>query len=113
LIAFGTVESSLTIDIAESTCFTLLCVMKASSPIHSDVAFAAVETGCPFHAATRADAAELEKSIKDWAIISDIEFALLFRVAFHIIWRDFLKELNIFIGVKLGHLMFVGGLGSL
>jgi hypothetical protein len=87
--------------------------MQASSPIHGDVTFAAVKTCCTLHATTRADATELEKSIEDWAIISDIELALLFRVAFHIVWGDFLKELNIFIGVKLGHFMLVGGLGSL
>jgi hypothetical protein len=87
--------------------------MKASRPIHSDVAFAPVETGCTLHATTRADAAKLEKPIKDRAIVSDIELALLFRVALHIVWGNFLKKLNVFIGVKLGHLKLVGGLGSL
>jgi len=109
----GYLGGSLTIDVAEATCLTLLCVMEASSPINSDIALAAVKTGCTLHATTRTDATELEKSIEDWAIISDIELALLFRVAFHIVWSDFLKKLNVFIGVKLGHLMLVGGLSSL
>jgi hypothetical protein len=107
------VASSLTIDVAEATRLTLLCVMKASSPIDGNVTFATVQTCCTLHATTRADAAKLEKSIEDWAIISDIELALFFRVALHIVWSDFLKKLNVFIRVKLGHLMFIGRLGSL
>jgi hypothetical protein len=87
--------------------------MKASGPIHSDVTFAAVETGCTLHATACADTAKLEKPIEDRAIISDIELALFFRVILHIIWRDFLKEVNVFIGVKLSHLVLVGRFCSL
>ena len=109
----GYLGGSLTIDVAEATCLTLLCVMEASSPINSDIALAAVKTGCTLHATTRADTAKLEKPIKDRAIIANIELALLFRVILHIIWCDLLKEVDIFIGVKLGHLMLVGRFCSL
>jgi hypothetical protein len=87
--------------------------MKASSPVYSDVTFAAVETGCTLHAPSRADTAKLEKSIEDRAIISDIELALFFGVVLHIIWCDLLKEIHVFVGMKLGHFVLVGRFCSL
>jgi hypothetical protein len=35
----------MTIDIAESACFTLLRVMKATGPVYSYIAFVSAETG--------------------------------------------------------------------
>jgi len=49
-----------TIDVTETTGFALLCVMKTTSPIHSNVAFASVQSRSTFHTATSADTAELE-----------------------------------------------------
>lgn len=106
-------ETALTIDIAEATCLTFLCVMKASSPVYSDITFTTIETGCTFHTTTCTDATKLKESVKDWTIVSHIKLALLFRIALHVVWSDFLQKLNVFISVKLGHLMLIGGLRSL
>lgn len=77
--------------------------METTSPIDSDVAFFAVQSCCAFHAATCTDAAKLEETIEDWAIVSDIVFGLFFRIPLHVIRRDLLEELDIFVCMELCH----------
>ena len=95
----------LTINITETACLALLGVMKTSSPVDGNVAFAAVQTSCPLHASTSADATELEKSVEDRAIVTDIVFALLFCESIHVVRSDFLEEVNVLVRVELGHFM--------
>ena len=78
------------VDVTEATSFALLGVMKTTSPVHSNVAFAAVETCCAFRASSSGDTTELEKAIENWAIVSDVEFTLLFQEGVHVVWRQFL-----------------------
>ena len=77
------------VDVAEATCFTFLCVMEASSPIDRDIRFLPVETCGTFHAAACTDPAKLEQTIKDGAVITNIEFLLFFDVRVHVIGCDF------------------------
>ena len=67
----------LTIDVAEATCFALLCVVETASPVHGDVALAAVQPCGTLHAASSADTAELEQTVKDGTVVADVVPALL------------------------------------
>jgi len=94
-----------TVDVAETTCFTLFGVMKSSGPVDGDVAFAPVETSCPLHTTTSADTAKVKQPVEDWAIITDIVLSLLLGEVVHIVWSDFLEEVDILVRVELGHFM--------
>jgi hypothetical protein len=82
-------EDKLTIHIAETTRFALLRVMETSSPIHSDVAFVAVEARRTLHAASSANTAELKQPVENWTVIPNIISALFFGKLIHIVWRNF------------------------
>ncbi len=97
----------LTVDVTEATCFTLLRVMKTASPIDSDVAFATVESSSALHTTTSTDSTEFEQPIEDWAIITNIVFALFLRKCVHVIRSDLLEKIYVLVGVELGH--FVTG----
>jgi hypothetical protein len=77
--------------------------MQATSPVDGDVAFATVQTSSTFHTATSTDSTEFKEAVKDWAIITDIVLALLFAVRLHVVGCDFLKELDVLVGVELSH----------
>jgi hypothetical protein len=87
--------------------------MKTSSPINSDVAFATVQAGSSFHATTSADTTELEQSIEDRTIVSDVVFALLFGILLHVVWSDLGKEVDVFVSVELCHFMLSSRFRSL
>ena len=78
--------------------------MQTAGPVDGDIAFSSVEPSSPFHAPTRADTAEFEKTIKDRAIVPDVILGLLLCIRFHVVGVDFLKKVHIFIGMELGHL---------
>lgn len=109
----GGLYDSLTIDVAETTGFALLGVMKSTSPVDRDVAFASVEARSTLHAATSGDTTELEEAIEDGAIVADVKLALLFHEGVHVVWRDLLEKVDILVRMKLGHFMLCGWLGSL
>lgn len=109
----GEEGKNLTIDVAETTGFTLLGVMKSTSPVDCDVAFASVEARSALHAATGGDTTELEEAIEDGTIIADVEFALLFHEGVHVVWRDLLEKVDILVCMKLGHFMLCGWFCSL
>jgi hypothetical protein len=88
-------------------------MMKAASPVDGNVAFIAVEAGGALHAATSTDAAELEKTVKDGAVVTDIVLALLSHKGVHVVGGNFLQKLDVFIRVKLCHLGHDSGLGAL
>lgn len=88
-------------------------MMKSSSPVDSDVAFLAVESGSPFHTATCTDATELKQAVEHRAIIANVEFRLLALVTVHVFGANLLQEVYVVVGVKLGHLEVRRGLGSL
>jgi hypothetical protein len=102
----------LTIDVAEATCFALLCVVETASPVHGDVALAAVQPCGTLHAASSADTAELEQTVKDRAVIADVVFALLFAEVVHVVGSDALEEIDVLVGVELGHLVLGSRFGA-
>ena len=78
-------DATLTIDVAESTSFALLRVVKATSPIYSNIALAAVEPGGALHTATGANTAKLKETIEYRTVITDVVLALLLRICVHIV----------------------------
>lgn len=98
----------LTINITETTCFALFRMMETPGPIYSDIALPSVEACCSLHTSTSADTTELEQAVKDWAIVTHVVFSLLLGERVHIIRGDFLEEVDVFIGVELGHFMTSG-----
>lgn len=102
-----------TIDITEATSFALLRVMQTSCPVDRDIALAAIESRCALHTATRANPAEFKQAVKDRTIVTNVAFPLLFLVEIHVIWRDFAEEVDVFVGVELGHFEFGGGFCAL
>ena len=87
--------------------------MQTTSPVDSDLTLLAVESCRTLHAATSTYAAELEQTIEDGTVISDIVFALLFAVRLHIIRRNSLQEIDVVVCVKLRHLVLGRGFRSL
>ena len=102
----------LTVDVAETTGFALLCVVETASPVDSDVAFSAVQSCGTLHAASSADTAELEQAVKDGTIVADIVFALLLAEVVHVVGSDALEEIDVFVGVELGHFVLGSWFGA-
>lgn len=87
--------------------------MQAASPVDGNVAFLSVETRCALHTAAGTDAAKFEKAVKHGAIISDIVFALLSHIAIHVVRGDLLEEVDVIVGMELGHFAAGGRFGAL
>ena len=79
-------------------------MMKSSSPVDGNVALVTIQSCSTFHAAASANAAKVKQTIKDRAVIPDVELALLPHMGIHVLGRDFLEKIDVFVGVKLGHL---------
>jgi hypothetical protein len=94
----------LTVDVAETASLALLCVMKSTGPIDSNVAFLTVEPGCTLHGAASTDTAELEQAIKHGAVVAHVVFSLFPHVVVHIVRGHLLEKVDVLVGVKLGHL---------
>jgi len=99
-----------TVDVAETTGLAFLGVMQTASPVDSNIAFAAVQPRRTLHTATSADTAELEQTVEDRTVVADVVFALLFAEVVHVVWGDALQEVDVLVGVELGHLVLGGGL---
>lgn len=97
-----------TIDVAEAAGFALLCVVKTTGPVDSNVALGAVQSGRTLHATAGADSAELEETIEHRAIVAHVILALLPHVAVHVVGSDLLQEVNVVVGMELRHLAPVG-----
>jgi hypothetical protein len=101
------------VDIAEPAGLDFLRMMQTSGPVYRNVAFLTIKTGCTLHASTNADPTEIKKIVKDWTIITNVKLGLLGAEVLQIFWRDSLQEIDIVVGVKLGHFQWSGCLGSL
>ncbi len=77
--------------------------MQASRPVDGNVALLAIQSRRTLHAASGTDAAKLEEAIEDGAVVANIVFTLLSHVGIHVVWRNFLEEVDIIIGVELCH----------
>ena len=93
-----------TVDVAETASLALLRVMQTASPVDSNVAFLAVETSSALHTTTCANTAELEEAIKHRTVVAHVVLALLPHEAVHVVGCDFLKKLDVLVGVELRHL---------
>lgn len=78
-------------------------MVQATGPIYGDVAFLAVQACSSLHRTTAANATEFKKTIKHWAIVSDVETSLLLAVILHVVWANFAEKIDVLISVKLGH----------
>lgn len=78
--------------------------MEAAGPVDGDVALLAVEPSGTLHAAAGTDAAELEETVEDGAVVADVKFGLLPLEVLHVFWADLLQEIDVLVGVELGHL---------
>ena len=103
-VADEIVKDHCTIYIAEAAGLALFRVMETTSPVDCHITFAAIQPCSTLHTATSTNPAEFKKTVKDWAIVAHVETALLFLVRLHVIGCHFLEELDVFIGVELGHL---------
>jgi hypothetical protein len=99
-----------TVDVAETTGFTFLGVMQTTSPVHSNIAFAAVQPRRALHAAASADTTEFEQTVEDGTVVADVVFALLFAEVVHVVWGDALQKVDVLVCVELGHLVLGCGL---
>lgn len=113
LWSWTAVQKGRTVDVAEAAGFAFLRVMQASSVIDCNVAFFSIQTRCTLHTASSTDRAELEEAVKDRTVITNVELSLLLPVVVHVVWRHSVQEVDVLIGVELGHLEFVGWLRAL
>lgn len=102
-----------TVYITEAAGFTLFCVMETACPVDRNVTFAAIQSCSTLHAASCTNAAKFEQAVKDWAVVTHVEPALLFLVRLHVVGGHFLEELNVFICMELGHLEIGSRFGTL
>ena len=102
-----------TIYIAEAAGLALFGVMKTTCPVDCNVTFAAIQSCSTLHTATCTDAAKFEKTIKDWAVVTHVETALLFLVGLHVVGCHFFEKIDVLIRVELGHLKIGGRFGAL
>ena len=87
--------------------------MQTTGPIDRNVAFLPIQASSSFHAAASTDAAELKQPVENRAVITDIVLTLLAHITVHVVGGNLLQEIDIVIGVKLGHLSSAGGFGTL
>lgn len=83
-------------------------MVKTTSPVDCNITFVAVQSCGAFHTASSADSAELEKTVEHGAIVSNIVSALFLREMVHVVGCDLGQEVDIFVGVELGHLVLGG-----
>ena len=102
------VRRRLTVHIAKPASFALLRVMQASRPVDGDIALPSIQPCSTLHTATCANPAKLKQAIEDWAIVTNVVFALLLREVVHIIGSDFLEEVDVFVRMELRHFEFGG-----
>lgn len=88
-------------------------MVKATSPVDGYVALLAVETSSTLHGATSADAAKLKQPVKNRAIVTDVVSALFTGIVLHVVRSDATEEVDVFVRVKLGHLVDDGRLCAL
>ena len=92
-----------TVDVTEAASFAFLCVMQTTGPVDGNVALVTVQARGALHRAAGTDAAELEQTIENRTIVANVVFALLAHETVHVVGRNLLEELNVFICVKLCH----------
>lgn len=79
--------------------------METTGPIDSNIALVAVQSRSTFHTTTRTNSAELKKPVENWTIVSNVVSTLFFGEVIHIVRCHLGEEVDIFIGVELGHLI--------
>jgi hypothetical protein len=87
--------------------------MKSTGPVDGNVAFLPVEARGTLHTTACADTTELEQTIEYGTVITDVVLSLLPHIAIHVVGRDLLEEIDVVIGVELGHFASSRWLGAL
>ncbi len=100
------------VDVAKPTGFTLLCVMQPTCPVDRNIAFVPTQPSRTFHTSTGTDRTVLEQAIKDGAVVANVELGLFANKRVDVVRGDSVEEFDVFVGVKLRHLAFGGGLGA-
>lgn len=80
--------------------------MQTTSPVHSDVALVAIQSCCALHTATCTDSAEFKQAVEHRAVITHIVSTLLLREMVHVVGSNLGQEVDILVGVELGHFVF-------
>lgn len=101
-------HGSLTVDVTKSARFALFGMVKTASPVNRHVTLLTVESCSSLHTPTRTDTAKVKEAVEDRAIITHVVFSLLFGIIVHVIWRDLAQEVDVLVGMELGHLEFGG-----
>ena len=102
----------LTVDVAETTGFALLCVVETASPVDGDVAFSTVQSCGTLHAASSADTTEFEQTVEYRTVVTDVVLSLLLAEVVHVVGSDALEEIDVFVGVELGHFVLGSWFGA-
>jgi hypothetical protein len=85
--------------------------MQPTSPVDGDVTLLSVQTSGSLHGASCTDPTKLEQTVENGTIITDIILGLLSHVTVHIVGCDSSEKVDVFVGMKLGHLVDNGRLG--
>lgn len=95
-----------TIHVTEATSFTFLRMMQATGPVDSDITLVAIQARCALHATTSTNSAEFEETVEHGTVVTHIVPTLFLRELVHIVRSDFRKEINVLVGMELGHFVF-------
>lgn len=79
--------------------------METAGPVDSNIAFVAVQSRSTLHTTSCANSTEFEKAVEDRTIVSNIVPTLFFGEVIHVVRCHLGQEVDIFIGVELGHLI--------
>lgn len=88
-------------------------MVETTGPVDRNVALVAIQTRGALHTPTGADAAKFKQTVKDGTIVSYVVFALFLGVLIHVIRRHLGQEIDIFVGMELGHFELGSGFGAL
>ena len=100
------------VDVAEAGRLALLGVVESAGPVDGDVRLSLVQFHGAGHTAAGGELAELVESVKDGAVLADVEALHLSVVLAHVVGSNVAQEHDVLVGVILGHLLEDGLVGS-
>jgi len=99
------------IHITKPRGLALLRVMQPPRPINHDIRILLIKQRRPSNRSTRIQLAELEKPIKNRAILPDIKALELPHIFLHVIRRDHTQKIDVVVGMETRHLAQQHGFG--
>lgn len=79
--------------------------MQSTSPVDCNVTLLTVQASSALHGTSCTDSTKLEKAVENGTIITDIVLSLLSHVAVHVIGGNSSEEVDVLVGMELGHLV--------